>query len=800
MHPLKWLLCRALPLLLCYTTNAQQVLSGKVSDKKGALAFATVLLHDGRDSSLLLPPVFTDSNGVFSLSLPDPQPSCFIEISLLGYKPFFKSVPASGPISTPMQVVLESDGALLEDVVISGKKALIERKPDRTIFNAEQSIGAVGSDVYELLKKTPGVQVSSDGIKIVGKSTVNVMVNDRPVQLTNEELESMLRSMPSGDVSRIEVITAPPAKYDAEGNSGIINIVTKKKRANGFNSTLTGTYEQRTRPAFEAEGLFNYRQGRLNAYATLSGARNRYVSQQQTNTFYPGQEQALMLNQDNRPAYTYSQAGIDYDVRDNMTLGVQYTHGTLDAKRDEQIRINVWQRPGQQLDSTMNTDAFATEKAVRNVINLNYDWKLDSSGHRLTLNAEYFERRSDKTRNFTTGNFFTDGTATGTSSDNHTGGMQRTRITNVRADLEWPTKLATFSTGAKVTFIRNNSDNRFEYLERPVYVTDPGKTNSFDYQENTQALYASAQRSWGKWHMQAGLRAEYTQTQGFSQTINQTNTNDYLKFFPSAYLQYQPNETHSWNINYTRRINRPSFWSMNPFRVYSTATAYEQGNPFLQPSFSNNIELGYTYKSMLTISAFFQKVDAFATRVSAIDTINSTFFFFQANAGNEIQFGFNASLTFNPLPFWETSTQFFGVYNRFHTTYYNTGQPGSGRPAFSLETDHTFTLNRSKTLMAQIHGNYYGKAQDDVDIQSAGGSFDIGMKVLLFRKKITVSAYVSDLFRTDIVAFVNAYNGTYQHRYFDSRSLRIALSWKFGNNDLKARKERKANEDTRRAG
>jgi len=796
MYPLKWFLCLAGYLLLCVSLHAQQRLTGKVYEQKKPLPFANVLLHDARDSSLLLAPAFTDSSGAFTLALPDPLPASFIEISMLGYKSFIAPVSAG---STLLMVSLETDGTLLDDVVISDKKALIERRPDRTIFNAEQSIGAVGSDVYELLKKTPGVQVGSEGVRIVGKSTVNVMINDRPVQLTGDELESMLRSLPSGDVSRIEVITAPPAKYDAEGNSGIINIVTKKKRNNGFNGTLNLTYEQRTRPAQELEGLFNFRKDKLNVYATLSGGRERYISRQQTNTFYPGQEQELVLNQDNRPIYTYSQAGIDYDLSSNMTLGLQYTLGSLDAKRDELIRIKVWRRPSMQLDSLMNTDAYATEKARRNVINLNYDWKIDSAGRRLTLNAEYFNRRSDKTRNFTTGNFFTDGATTGTSSDNHTSGMQLTRITNLRADLEWPSQLANFSAGAKATFIRNNSDNAFEYLLGQSYVNDPGKTNTFDYLENTQALYASAQRSWGSWHLQAGLRAEYTQTKGVSQTLNQTNTNDYLKFFPSAYLQYKPNETHSWNLNYTRRINRPSFWNMNPFRVYSTATAYEQGNPFLQPSFSNNIELGYTYKSILTVNAFFQKVDAFATRVSDIDTVNSTFFFFQANAGNEVEYGISASLTFSPLPFWETATQFFGVYNRFHTSYYNTGQPSSGRPGFSIETDHTFTLNRSKTLLAQLHGSYYGKAQDDVDIQSAYGALDIGAKWLVIQKKVAVSVYASDLFRTDISEFVNAYNGTFQHRYYDSRSLRISLSWKFGNNELKARKARKMNEDAGRA-
>lgn len=790
--------CLVLTLLLSASLYAQQTLKGIVLEREAPLAFANVLLHDARDSSLLLQPVFTDSNGRFSITLPEPFVPCFAEFSMLGYKPVFLPVTADAKDNNALRIVLQAEGKTLEGVTITEQKALIERKPDRTIFNASQSIAAIGSDVYDLLKKTPGVQIRNGEVNIVGKSTVNVMINDRQVQLTGSELEAYLRSLPAGDVSRIEVITAPPARYDAEGNSGIINIVTRKKKNNGFNGSLDLSYEQRTRPSLGMDGLFNFRQGKLNVYGTFSGSKNRFISKQQTNTFYPGQEQELMLNQDNRPGYTYAQAGIDYELSPGSTIGLLYTNGTSSVQRDEVIRIKARQQPSGIIDSMMNTDAYATEKALRNVINLNYEWKLDTGGRKLMLNAEYFHRNSDKTRDFTTGNYFSDGSATGSSSDNRTNGNQTVKITTLRADLEWPTRFADFSAGGKATFIRNYSDNLFRYLQGGNYLTDGGKTNAFDYEENTQAAYVSTQRSWGKWQAQAGLRAEYTQTKGISRTLNQTNTNDYLKLFPTAYIQYKLNDDHSWNLNYTRRISRPSFWNMNPFRVYSTATAYEQGNPFLQPAFSNNIELGYTYKSMLVFTAFYQTVDQFATRVSQIDTVNNTFFFLQANAGSELQCGFTGSLTYNPLPFWETSTQLSGVYNRFTASFYNTEQQSSSRLGFYVETSHTFTLDKAKTLMLQLHYAYFSGGQDDVDIQKPNSTFDFGGRVLLFRKKVTLSAFVSDLFKTDISEFTNVYNGTYQHRYFDTRSLRIALGWKFGNNELKARKERKANEDTRR--
>lgn len=776
--------------------QAQGHFQGKViQDEKEPVAFATVLLRAVSDSSLLQT-TFTDSTGYFRFQLPQGPSSCYAEISMLGYQTTFAAIQQR---TDTLAISLLQSGKTLEGVTITDRKNLIERKADRTVFNVEQSIAAIGNDVYDLLKKAPGVQVSNNGVSITGKSTVNVMINDRPVQVSGSELESMLRSMPAADVARIEVITAPPARYDAEGNSGIINIVTKKNRRSGFNATVNLSYEQRKKGAQVLESNFNYRKGKLNVYGTVNAHRFRFISKELTHTTYPDQKQQQVLDQDNRPLYTWSQVGVDYSLGEHSIIGIQYTYGTMDAKRDELIRTQVLKLPALQQDSTMLTDAFSTDKARRNVLNLNYEWKIDTSGKKLSLNADYFDRWNDRSRDFTTGNFYNDGAATGVSSDNRTSGSLKTRITTLRADLEWPVKTITFAAGAKATFIHNNSDNIFRYLSGQEYLTDPGKTNTFDYSENTQAAYVSIQQTIGKWQAQLGLRAENTQTKGLSPTLNQVNTNNYFKLFPSVYVQYKPNENHSWNLNYTRRINRPSFWNMNPFRVYSTATAYEEGNPFLQPSFGNNIELGYAYKSMLAFTAFVQKVDHFATRVSRIDTANNSFSFGQANAGNERQCGLATTLSVHPWPWWENTTQLFGTYSHFSSSYYQSDF-SSGRLSFSMETENTFTLDAAKTLLASLGFRYTGRQQSDFDVQSAYYNLNAGFRVLLLRKKMTVSVYAEDILRTDIRTMQNGYNGTYQWGYFDNRRLRFSLGWKFGNRDLRERRQRNSNDDdTRRA-
>lgn len=781
-------------LIVCTLSFSQTVLKGKISGPhKEAIEFAQIQLLRSDDSTSLQGSI-ADAAGDFLLIIPHYDKQMNLEISAMGYASYYSKIQAKNQDTMELSITLEIKGQLLDHINITDKAPLLERKVDRTVFNVGNSIAANGSDVYELLKKTPGVQVSHSNISMTGKSTVSVMINDIIVQMDGDELEALLRSMPGTDIARIEVITAPPAKNDAQGNSGIINIVTKKNRKNGFNGAVTGGYEQREKGAEYLNGAFNYRNNKLNLYGNTSVRDLHFISSQQTNTFYPGQQQNQQLNQDNRPIYTYSQLGADYNLSSNALLGLLYTFGTLDSKRDEDYQNDAFGLPSLIKDSTVMTHAYATDKGRRHVFKLNYEWKIDSSGKKLTFNADYFTRKGNKGRAFTTDNFFPDGNSTGTFTDNQTYGVIKTDITTFRVDYEMPIKTVHLSMGAKASLVHNNSDNVFQQLLGTDYIVDHNKTNAFDYKEYTEAAYISAQKTWGTWNAQLGLRGEYTQTNGYSQNNAQRNKNAYFNLFPTAYLQYKPNEIHSWNINYSRRIDRPSFWIMNPFRVYTTETSYEEGNPFLQPAFSNNVELGYSYKSIFAMTLFTERVNHLITRVSHIDTTNNAFYFGQANAGNSVQYGLTATLSIQPISRWENTTQLFGFYNKFNSNLYN-ASVSYAKPSFSIETNNTITLNRSETLFAEIGFYYTSGQQSDFDVQRHYCNLSTGFKALLLKKKLILTLDVEDILKTDTWQVTNLYNGTYQFGYYDNRLLRIGLTWKFGNKNVKDKRELNTNTD-----
>ena len=778
--------------LPCYAFGQKIIVIGNVvNEQKEALPYASILLFDSVDSSLKKSAP-TDTNGAFVLHLANTFTNCFLKITAIGYTEKFIELDLKSKDTFNVNAVLYPSDFALDDILISDKKQLIERKVDRTVFHVENSIAAVGADAFEMLKKTPGVQISNNDINIVGKSSVNIMIDDRLVQVDRSELEALLRSIPASGISRIEVITAPSAKYDAQGNSGILNIVTKKNKKEGFNGNLTASYTQKTKGSKHLDAAFNFRKNQINIYGNASINSLRFISEQQTNTYYPRQEQQQILNQDNRPLYSYNQLGADYTLKSNMILGVLYTFGTWDGKRDELYKTTATALPIGKTDSVLNTNAFAGDRGRRHVINLNYEWNIDTLGKKLTVNADIFSRRGDKKRDFTTANYLSDGNSTGFYSDNKTLGKQITNIKNVRVDLDVPSQILNLSIGMKATFIHNHSDNNFSYLDNGNYVNDVYKTNSFDYKENTQAAYINALKSFGRWTAQVGLRAEYTQTKGVSATLSQSNTNKYFKIFPTAFLQYKHNDNHSWNINYTRRINRPSFWDMNPFRIYTTEVSYEEGNPFLQPSFSNDIELGYAFKSLLSITIFQHKVTDLATRVSRIDTLNNAFNFGQANAGNELRYGLTATFSFSPMPWWESTTQIFGTYNEFSSSYY-TATINYSKPSFSIRTDNSFMLNKKQTLQAELGFSYTPSQQSDFDVQREYYALGLAFKALLLQKKLTIALSADDIFKTDIWQMNNIYNGTSQHSYFDNRFVRLAITWKFGNKNIKEKRKRNTN-------
>ncbi len=785
-----------------HLVRAQHVITGEVVDKKGAgIGYAGFILLHLPDSSIIQTSV-ADSNGNYRIEAAKIT-NTLLSATSPGYISSFHELKIETDANPIVNFTLDADAVELKTVSVSSRKPLIERKIDRTVFNVESSITAIGSDALEVIGKAPGVRVSgSDDITLAGKSTVSIMIDDKLIQLGGDELAEMLRSIPSDNISKIEVITTPPAKYDAAGNSGIINIVTRKTKKEGLNGNVNATYLQNTYGSLQPGMNFNYRKGKWNIYGNSNGGDNYSHPVERHTNYYTNQSWQQTDNIKNLYNYHRSQLGAEYNLTPNALISGLYTLGGSTPKRWDDV-TGKWINANNEIDSIVITQAHTYDFGERHVGNLNYEWKIDSTGKKLNIDADFFTRAGCTVRDFTTIDMLGDGTLTGVNSDNKTTGKQVLYISSAKADMELPVRGAKVAFGAKASFIHVISDNVFQYLSNNVMITDTSRSNKFDYHENTQAIYASGQKKLNeKWDMQAGLRAEYTQTKALSVNTNQNNQRQYLKFFPTFYVQYTHNDDHVFNMNSSRRIERPNMLQINPFRRYTTPNSYDEGNPFLQPSFSSNFDVNYTLKSKYNFNVFTQHQEQIATQVLEVDTLTKGYRFRYANIGNSLNYGLTASATLQPTKWWECNIQLFAYHTSISANYYNTAIANkySGN-SFSAGSDNSFTLNSKKTILAEIGIEYTSKVIDNYDRQYPKANIDCGVKALLFAKKLVLGFNLNDIFATDVARVTNLYNGSTSNIYYDERSLHLNVTYKFGNKNVKSKREHNggATEESKRA-
>ncbi len=738
---------------------------------------AAIISLQSLPDSALLQTALSDSTGTYELNAVQTART-FISVSAPGYRVQQVAIEDTGIKRLTRNFLLQKSAASLAGITVSSSKPIIERRVDRTIYNIANSAIAAGSDALEAVKKLPGVRVTQSDISVAGKSMVNVLVDDKLVQLSGDELLSLLRSIPADNIARLELITTPPAKYDAAGSSGLINIVMKKQLRNGFNGNLNLSYTQRTRGGGGGNGSFNYRKDKLNIYG-IGNAYNAYQQPDENITsFYTAQRLELHRDAEHNSIFNRGQLGIDYNLTPTSVIGVLYTagNGGPEYNGHEYITAPIYNTATGRPDSIIITKAYKRERGVRNVGNVNYEWKIDTSGKKLSIDLDYFHRTGRGFREFTTQSFYENGTPVSDAGSNHISGIQTVKVAAAKADVAWPSSLANFSFGGKASLVHNISNNLYEHLQDSAYITDPGKTNDFDYRETIGALYFSAQRTFEKWEVQLGLRGEYTDAKGYSPTLGQTNTNRYFKIFPTAYIQYRPGEDHTFNITYSKRIDRPDFWITNPFRNYTTANTYEEGNPFLQPAFINIVELSYGYQSKYSFKFYAEAINNLVTRVSRADSAHNIFYFTSANVGSVRNYGFSANASIEPFKWWECTLGGNAWYSVFRSAYYD-GADGAAysRPGATLSTSNNFTLNKGKTLLAEVNFEYNTAQLSDFDIAQSNSDLSAGIKVLLLQKQLTLGIGVSDILSTDRFRMRNLYNGTTQDSYYDERLIRFTV-------------------------
>lgn len=765
-------------------------LNGKVADEKMPLAWTDVVILNQEGE--IINGATTKEDGSFELILN--KGFYKVKISLQGYAEFDKVLTIEKNIDLGLIVVKENVTNLGEVVIQSGKNT-IEQKIDRVVYNLENNVTNVGGDALSAINTAPGVVVQNNAITILGKGTSRVMIDGRMIELTAEELNEFLKSISASDIKNIEIISNPSSKYEAEGTGGLINIIMKKGARNSWKNTSTASYDQNKYGIYAVRNNFFYNKNKFRFSASINGkAGAKNIKEGLDMYFIEGlskMDVITKLNEENLSG----KVALDYDLSERTTIGFQLLKDKSNPDFDSDIRINKYNSKN-QLDSYIINESFLDRKSGNQTYNLHLITKIDSLNRKLSFDVDYFDYNSKFDRNFTANNYLSDGTFVEVNQSGRNISNQGIDNLSFKADMEHPLQALNLSYGAKVSFTKSKSDVIFFNTITGIPVLEMNQTNQFRYTENNQAFYISADKKINeKWNLQAGLRLENTQTNGFSENLNQETINNYLKLFPTFYASYNRNENNNFSLNYGRRIQRPSFSLLNPFRVYISSNSYSEGNPFLKPSFSDNFEFSHSYKKIWRSSVF---VNAITDGYGVIFTANPermTQIVSRENYFKGVNYGVGETYSANFADWWqsENSLYFLGSDIKF-TKEINAIPANSVEINFS--TNNTFSLGKATKL--QVDFNYTSPYKSGLYETGYTSSLNIGFKQDLLNKTLQIAVLVNDIFNTSYlkndVSIVNGVKQVYNQNE-SNRFARLSVVYNFGNKKINVSQRDFGNED-----
>ncbi|MNJ87660.1 hypothetical protein D3C87_51840 [compost metagenome] len=769
--------------------SAQHLIKGKVIDEDNQPVISASILLQKKSEKSIVQTSITDSIGVFLLN-PKQTLQHQLVISAIGFESTFVDLPDALHQDTILLVRLTRQGKQLKEVNIYMKAPLIVRKTDRILFNVENSLSAIGGDGIDALSKAPGVRVNDNGINIVGKNSIKIMVNDKLIQLSGVDLISYVKSIPSGNIKRIEIITNPSARYEADGNSGLINIVLKQNGEQGFNGMINTGGIIASRYTAGLTGIFNYNQGKLHLSSNLSGVYLKIESKSFSAFSGPKSLWERQLDELTTGKGGRGDIRVDYDLTANTIIGVKYMEGarhyTIDSKED-----GAFYATGRLLDSTLVLTSKDKLKYTLRNFEFYLDHKIDTSGKKIEFTSNYFKYGTIDNNHFQSKSytpeleFLNNYQPVGLAQD------ERFDIFSSKLDLSLPYKFASLELGAKISNIKSKNDLVYEPSSDAIVRNN----NLFDYKENTQSLYATADKNFNKWSMKLGLRMEMTQTTGRSSLQTSANKNDYVQLFPTFYLKHSPNENNAFSFTYGRRINRPDYSLLNPARLYSAVNVYEEGNPFLKPSFSNNFELNYNYKDWLSTSVYSNFVSNGFSPLDFFDPQSNIQSRVQRNYANSVAIGLSETLTINKISWWENNNQ-LNIYMERSKSNGAIAEGTLKQWSGYVSTDNTFTLNTKKTLMANATFWYQFPEVANRLISSAYYATDLSLRAMFMDRKLTFSLNSSDIFKTSQRKYKGIVNGVHQFNtaYKDNRKTMISILYRFGNS--KGNKASRNTDDT----
>ncbi|MBK6818987.1 MAG: TonB-dependent receptor [Bacteroidetes bacterium] len=772
-------------------------IAGVVTDKdKKPASFVSVLLLKSQDSSLVKGDVSNDkgeyqfdevANGEYIISSTN-----------IGYKKYYSPVIVINDADVIHNIALSVSEMALKEVKVLAKKPMIEVKADKTVFNVEQSINASGTNALELLRKCPGVRVDKDdNVEMRGKNNVLIYIDGKPTYMDNKDLAAMLKNMQSNNIESIELIANPSAKYDASGNAGIINIKLKKNKKFGTNGNVNlgiaqGKYFKQNlglslnnrSKKVNVFGNYSLNNGKDFNFQNFDRTQNNYTYNFKSKNISDGINHSL-------------KAGVDYYLNAKNVIGIMVNgmSSTGDFNSESKTLIGPANAPYNQVMKATNKIPITRKNGNAN---LNYKFE-DTSGHSLNIDVDY-GNFSSKGRSYQP-NFYwnQDETAVTSEAIYKSNTANNIHIYSGKADYEQNLMKGKLGVGIKSALVNTDNDFQFYDVINNLDTLNVNRTNRFLYKENVNAAYLNFSRAFNKLSIQMGIRAEHTHSKGMLSSATPQNDDtverEYLNFFPSAGFSYTINAKHQLGITYSRRIDRPNYQDLNPFEIKLDELTYEKGNAFLRPQYTNTLDLTHTFMQYFTTSLSYSHVRDMFMQTTDTTEFSRTYVTQKNFATMDIA-GINISFPVPVKKWWMVMANINANYNQLQADF--EGRKLSNQYyTYTFYADNTFTLPNdfSVNISGWYSGpNYWGGTFKLKPM----GSLDLGMQKTFMKKKLTAKLSLSDVFKTQRWYAISNFSGLYvdANGNYESRQLRLNVSYRFGSNQVERQRDRKSGADS----
>jgi outer membrane receptor protein involved in Fe transport len=784
------------------TTEIRGEISGKVLDEdQKAFPYATISLLNAKDSTAVKG-TLTGDNGTYEFKGLNAG-KYLVAIYVVGYKKAFKgpyAIGAERKLYEVGQVQLATDAKLLKGVEIVKQKPLIERQIDKTVLNIENSVLAAGNTALEILQKAPGVTVDKDGkISLRGKQGVNVMLDGKPTYLSADQLANLLRSTEGNAIQSIELITNPSAKYDAAGNSGIINIKLKKNRNYGTNGTASAGAGYGDNYKVNGSLNMNHREKKFNIFGNADyGFNKRFqetdivrVNGTTTNPTYFDQTSHTDIKRTNR---NYK-AGIDYFINDNHTLGFFLNGYHTNGDDAAAVLTLIGDQPG-KTDSSVVAPNTNLRKYTGITYNLNYKGTLDTLGQEISADMDYSRYYGKQNSVFNNMYKNASGQPLKPAYIFRNASPSTVKIWGGKVDYTLPiNKEMKLDLGLKTSFVKTDNNFVFENFISNEWASDPGKSNQFLYDENINAAYANLNKKFKSTTVQLGLRLEQTNSKGNSVTDQKVVKRDYINLFPSIFINQELSKDHEVGLSYSRRIDRPDYGSLNPFVYYLDLYSFRQGNPFLKPQYTNSFEFSYSFKKSLNVTFGYSHTNDVMTDVLLTDTVKKTIFISVQNLAKQDSYNMNMSYPVQITKWWSSNNNLTVYYNKFQTPNLLGLPYKSGRTAFNLNTSQTITLNSSTKF--EWSGYYQSKQVYGTLLIAPQYGIDLGASKSFLDNKLSIKFAANDIFKlqkSQITSAIPSQKYVVNEKW-ESQVFRLTCTYRFGSKDIKGARQRSSSSE-----